>query len=368
MRRLFLLTLALLGVLQAASAAAPPRYTLTRLPWFTRMGIKPTGINIRGQVVGFAVDVVSNQLTSRAFLWDPVSGIRDLGTLPGYDGSEALGINDVGQVVGYAYGAAATPSQAAFLWDEAGGMREIEVPGHYRAIATSINNRGQVAIWTAGYARAVVWDAGTFTVIHTYPQIAEGLPVPVAINEVGQVAGYQEPAGHVWIWDPVAGVTDLGALPGAGSRYFYKTYDLNDLGQVVGDAGHAFLWDKATGMQDLGALPGGRTSWARGINNHSQVVGASEVAYGDRIYEAAVLWQDGQIFKLNDLVDYPYPFWLDEAVAINDAGQIAATQSYEAYLLTPVPEPASLSALALGLVPLAAAAVNRRRHGGRRAC
>lgn len=78
----------------------------------------PTAINSLGQVVGFsdlAGDVVDGVLTPnfQAFLWTKERGIVNLGTLPGDFISEALDINDLGQVVGLSCGATAC---RAFLW------------------------------------------------------------------------------------------------------------------------------------------------------------------------------------------------------------------------------------------------------------
>jgi probable HAF family extracellular repeat protein len=78
----------------------------------------PMAINRRGDIVGFSDlpgDVVNGQLQANfhAFLWTKESGqMKDLGTLPGDSVSEALDINERGQIVGVSF-----PSTHAFLYE-----------------------------------------------------------------------------------------------------------------------------------------------------------------------------------------------------------------------------------------------------------
>lgn len=111
----------------------------------------PTFINNHGQVVGFANasgDLVSGSLTIKfhAFLWTKDRGMRDLGTLPGDALSEALGINEAGQVVGVSYGAGFSHPRA-FLWQN-GLMMDLNtlVPTGTLTlqVAGDINDRGEI--------------------------------------------------------------------------------------------------------------------------------------------------------------------------------------------------------------------------------
>jgi probable HAF family extracellular repeat protein len=83
----------------------------------------------------------------------------------------------------------------------------------------------------------------------------------------------------------------LGTLGGATSQ----AIDMNDHTHVVGFSDmadgnqHAFLWTAARGMEDLGTL-GGRYSLALGISKTGKVVGQSETAAGT--FEA-FLWTRG---------------------------------------------------------------------------
>ena len=112
----------------------------------------PTFINNQGQIVGFANasgDLVHGQLALKfhAFLWTKDRGMRDLGTLSGDAISEALGINEAGQVVGVSYGPGFSHPRA-FLWQNdvmtdlnslvpAGSTLTLQVAG-------DINDRGEI--------------------------------------------------------------------------------------------------------------------------------------------------------------------------------------------------------------------------------
>jgi probable HAF family extracellular repeat protein len=74
-------------------------------------------VNGRGQIVGWSSAIFTapngGGLTIHAALWDD-SGISDLGTLPGDLGSRALGINGAGQIVGFSLSLAL--NNRAVLW------------------------------------------------------------------------------------------------------------------------------------------------------------------------------------------------------------------------------------------------------------
>jgi probable HAF family extracellular repeat protein len=102
------------------------------------------GINDSGQVVGLSVATTG----PRAFLWSSGTGIQDLGDLPGgSDQSAANGINDSGQVVGSSY---AATGDRAFLWSSGSGMFDLNDyldasgSGWTLYSARAVNDAGQI--------------------------------------------------------------------------------------------------------------------------------------------------------------------------------------------------------------------------------
>jgi uncharacterized membrane protein len=175
-----------------------------------------TAINASGPVVGSA--------DNNAFLITPVNGVyfqdadqdgrndfmTDLGTLGGTH-SRATGINDAGQVVGYAgvnvligyegywidgglWSPVYQEFERAFLWQD-GVMTELSPSSDYTdAFAYDINSAGQVVGFGWNYGPAVgpgfLWQNGVKTLTG---QVPVGSLVPdaaQAINDAGQIVGW----------------------------------------------------------------------------------------------------------------------------------------------------------------------------------
>jgi probable HAF family extracellular repeat protein len=244
--------------------------------------------------------------------------LTDLGSLGGGSGA-AYGINDAGQVVGYA--TTANARGHAFLWD-GGVLTDLGTLGGLGSVANAVNQKGQVVGFSdtgTVPVRAFLWQDGVLT------DLAPGSRYSFAsgINDAGQVVGFSEPPpgsgpGGAFLWQDGV-LTDLGTLPGGlGSEAFH----INDAGQVVGDSGvsvgtdlvlHAFLWQDGV-MTDLGTPPGDRESVASGINSAGQVVGASGDLSNDDPSLHAAVWQDGTWNVVGPLGS--------GATAINDSGQV----------------------------------------------
>ena len=118
---------------------------------------------------------------------------------------------------------------------------------------------------------------------------------------------------------------------------------VNNGGQAVGfycdvaGVAYAYLWTGGP-LQDLGILPGGSFSEAFWNNQRGQILGDGDRADGNVV---DILWQNGIMTDLNDLVPVGTPLLDSNPGGINARGQIAATAfmpdgSAVAFLLTPV--------------------------------
>jgi probable HAF family extracellular repeat protein len=248
-------------------------------------------INALGQVVG-AAETLTGQ--THAFLWD-AGVMRDLGTLPNYERSEALDVNDHGQIVGYARANPGDPivrgrTFRAFTLDK-GSLRDLGVLEDPNSFAGAINAEGTVAGWAEvspyhlpGLIESehlVVWDGDTLTDLGTLPGFE--LMQPTRISSTGQIAGF---------------ATNGGPLQ-RRHAFLYTTGALIDLGELAGDTS---------------------SSEALGLNDRGQTVGWFTTPTGVR---HAALWEDGQLLDLNTLLPTESSWVLTEACAINSAGQVA---------------------------------------------
>ena len=177
--------------------------------------------------------------------------------------------------------------------------------GGHATMATDINNLGQIVgqVRTAsGLWHAFRWEDGVTTDLGT---LGGSMSQAIAINNAGHVVGSSSAAsnaGRGFLWQ-YGTMTDLGTLGGVIATV---PTDINDRAQIVGAANttgreqHAFLWEDGV-MKDLGTL-GGTWSFANGINERGQVVGASSlVGDFDDYAQHAFLWQDGVMTDLGTL-------------------------------------------------------------------
>jgi probable HAF family extracellular repeat protein len=249
--------------------------------------------------------------------------------LPGGNNSQALWINNSGEVAGLSETGvndptcnSATPFQVlqteGVIWEPDGTIHELApLSGDAVSFALGINNKGQ-AVGVSGSC--------------------SNTNIPPNINPSSS-----DPHGVFWDKDGVP--TDLGSLTQGGSS-FNVPASINDRGEVVGASlapdgtVHPFLWTKETGMQDLGEPKG---AFATGvpcchtINNSGQVVGFSAGADGPH----AFLWEHSEMFDLNNLIPPDSGWVLQFSVSINDRGEIVgwgvnSNGETHAFLLRPV--------------------------------
>lgn len=276
-----------------------------------------------------------------------------------YEYGYATAVNASGAIVGAAPGSSGT---RPFRWSEAGGLQDLgHLGGAYPAgEAKDVNDLGQIAVSYGGRAWVVEPDGSAIDLGSLTPGSDSSA---FAITNAGLVAGtwwdWLGGGFGAFAWTATGGIQELGSLgPGGGTTPFAA----NEQGQVVGMSAYAsgdgqrraFLWSAAAGMVDLGT-GGFQESLAWDVNEQGQAVG---VALTVGVRAVATLWDPVLGFvDLNDVVVNRDGFELDEAVAINDRGQIAANAIVDGYrrgvLLTPVPEPATALLVAVGIASLA---------------
>ena len=270
------------------------------------------GLNDLDQVVGFAM-INEDYFQRHAALWDGATSI-DLGTTGG-EYSEAYAINNLGQVVGMSVSAIPDVFTDAFLW-QSGVM--IALPrfsqNAHANEAWDINDRGQIVGLQYSddgegiIQSALLWDNGVPTRLE--PLVPNHHAFAWAINDVGQIAGASEVA----------------------------------LDQAV-------IWENGV-PRNIDNFTFGQTSTlAHDINNVGQVVGtAFDVFYDD----FAWIWQNDKMQRLADFVPPRSGWVLDKAWAINDSGQITGSgdhgpANFHAFMMSPVTPEMTLSAPEPGL-------------------
>lgn len=340
-------------ILSCLGEARGQNYDLIGLGTFGGTGSAAFGINNEGQVVGGAG--ISPNNNSHAFLYS--SGLmQDLGTLGGSinDGSQAFGINDAGQIIGQST-INATAVGHAFLYSS-GSMLDL-TPSGGNSYASAINNNGQIVgyIGSGSTIQAFLYSGGSLHTLGTLDGIGS---YATAVNESGQVAGniyYGTAITHAFLYSGVS-MQNIGTLGGSSAQAF----GINDNGLVTGFANtssgnpHAFLYTNGS-MQDLGTLSGiyNYGSIGYGINASGEVVGQSYDQTGRD--ENAFIYSNGSMENLNSLISPTLGWTLEQANAINNAGDIVGLGSdalgqTEAYLLVPksVPEPATVALFVFG--------------------
>src|SRR5271156_4189191 len=278
-------------------------------------------LNNGGTVTGFADTTTPDPFApnscfadcfvTHVFQWQ--NGVlTDLGALPGGGSSASTWITPNGLIAGLSENGeldplfSGLPEAHAVLWQN-GNITDLGTlpEGGYESEANAVNSRGQVV----GAALNSVPDANSMA-SGTY-----WFGIPYA---------YQTRA---FLWEK-GEMRDLGTL---GTGTDAQAILINESGQVVGwsyvssnpspfcVAGFlttdSFIWDRRDGMKDLGSL-GGTCTLATALNNHGQVIGASNLT-GDQ-KQHAFRWENGLMQDLGGSLGGDYT----GAYAINEVGEV----------------------------------------------
>jgi probable HAF family extracellular repeat protein len=214
-----------------------------------------TGVNNKDQVVGWAengvhdptCDPSSQILQFRAVIWQPDGSMEELPPLPGDSTSAATGINDHGQVVGISgdcgIAVGSVSAKHAVLWENGAAIDLGNIGGDAWNTPTAINNHGVIV----GFANTAPGTARTFEgFIWTRADGMKSLgKLPgdlrseaLGINEKGQVVGLSRGGPFLFrafLWQN-GKLTDLNTLAVSGSPFLLFAGDIDQQGQIVGEA------------------------------------------------------------------------------------------------------------------------------------
>lgn len=191
------------------------------------------GVNDHNLIVGVAEN---SQNRWRAVSYSS-GAVTDLGTLGG-SMSEALAVNNLGQIVGDSDTAASFGSSShAFLYTN-GVMTDLGTLGGNRSQATAINDHGWVTGWAQtgdGFNHAFLYHDGKMTDLGT---LGGTTSYPSAINSGGEIVGGSYTGvgpTHAFIFSDGA-MRDLNGLidPSSGVT-LTSAYGINDSGQIAVD-------------------------------------------------------------------------------------------------------------------------------------
>lgn len=369
---IFLLTISII-LLFATQASGASQYNIIDLGTLGGNWSEATGINNSGEVVGYSSPGSTYQAISHAFTYTLDGGIKDL--TPSHASSYAYGINDKGEVVGTTSDSPNLPNHA-FSYTKDNGIVNIDTIGRY-SVAYGVNNNGEV-VGTSLYKNQSdnIPHAFHYTSSGGMSIIVSGLrSYAQGINDNGEIVGSLATPGdtayHAFTYTQDSGITYLNTISGENNY----AYGINNNGEIVGSSNfiggasnevHAFSFTVSSGITDLGTL-GGKVSEARGINNKRKVVGVSTTLGG--VNHAFIYTENIGMIDLNTLISPDSGWVLQRAIAINDNDQIVGNgiingQSHAFLMIstTSVPEPTSMWLIASGFIGFIFIIKYRNRH------
>ena len=338
MRGLGLIAVAALGLAAAVGGDEPARTYEVVSP--KDDGIVATGINGRGDVIGFEWIEEKERpgVLSQVPFYARGKEVTYLPVLAGYTATFPAAVSDDGLVVGRASkpappGVPIPLRNQAFVWSAKTGIRGLGVlAGDAASFASGITRDGRrISGFSVGGGerlRACVWerdgDAWKGTPLPQESRLGSNV---VAISGDGNfVAGVDGGAPCLWSRD-AAGAWRREVLGGAGTLV---PRAVNDRGMVVGvrfdgdGRSHAVVWTRDRGLKSLEEPRGFVGSEASAVNNAGVVVGRLDTPPGAKDGPRAFVAEEGRLRLLDEGgKDFT------AATAINDRGQVAGVLEKE---------------------------------------
>ena len=330
-----------------------------------------SAISLNGTEVGYSEKFSgSTDLGSRAVLWAPNSStaveLQTLGaSTTGVSNTFAVNVSPNGSfVAGYAqkYSAAgAVLGDRAALWDAAGNITELTMPGitdssAFRPVftqfyATAVTDSGvavgQFNTGNGGGTRAARWNAagvgtemgnlGTANGLATGSASAFVSAVNASGVSVGNSTKYVanvSQGSRAVRWDATGTITELGNLGTYGTNMVDSSaVAINASGVAVGSASltgtndrRAVRWGTDNVAVQLGTLPGGTTTAATSINNEGLVVGNSTSTNGGK----AVIWgSNNTAVDINTLIDPSLGWTIGNVGTITNENWVGGIGTYD---------------------------------------
>lgn len=325
----------LLGSWPSHAHAAQSPYTITGLGLPSDGYSWGYGIEARGQAFGEAGPFGSEH---GATFWG--GEVHDLGTLPGFPQSYADSANSTGEAVG----SVDSPTSYEAVQFKNGSVLPLGDLGGHASEALGINDRGQVVgasytagdtPWSIGQLHAFVYTSSS-GIVDLNSRLAPGsgwtLYTAQAINNAGLVVGWGvDPSGQEggYLYSPTDGIHSLP---------IFSPVAISNTGYIIGSGTEVSPDGRTT---SLSPLPDGTTATVRGVNDVGDAVGAGDKIVGGVHYSVALLFHNGHTADLNTLIPAESGWILASASGIDDHGQIVGTGTNpqgqtEAFLLTPL--------------------------------
>lgn len=364
---------ALLAV-TALGSSAPPTYRTQVLE------APPDSVALQGFALGETGAAVGSFLNTGtnffdAVLWNPDGSIAGTGATYGLVEAAMMCVEPDGTVFGSGTPETSEVSRAMVISPQGDVTLLPSLAGNDGVVSAAFGSSadglvvGRSALipspfWLSVANDAVVWEKGRITSLGTLGGYwGEARDVNDDRLVIGSSNTAQSDLARGFVWDPVGGMREIQPAEPGGLGHAVR---LNEHGVIVGwstfqGEARACRWSDPDGPPELLPLPPFATdSGAQAIDDAGAIVGSVSIPSGE---SRAVLWLDGEVHFLEDLLEEPVPYELRGALDMNEAGQVLVsafhpTSGFTTVLLSPVPpllagDPSAISLSAGGSQTLA---------------